>query len=33
VLQRHLGKGGIVLAATHSALDIVGARNLRMGAA
>jgi heme exporter protein A len=32
-LQRHLGKGGIVLAATHSALDIVGARSLRIGAA
>jgi len=32
-LQRHLGTGGIVLAATHSALDIVGARSLQLGAA
>jgi heme exporter protein A len=31
-LQRHLGAGGIVVAATHAPLDIAGARTLELGA-
>jgi heme exporter protein A len=32
VLQRHLGAGGIVVAATHAPLGIAGARTLELGA-
>ena len=31
VVQEHLGRGGLMLAATHVPLGLVGARELRLG--
>ena len=33
VMQRHLGDGGIIIAATHGGIGLAGARELRLGAA